>query len=895
MAAFPLIPFDYPLIRDTLVIDERVADFVKNFESAGAIYLLAREIRFAPPADPRKPLVLSPGTNELIIMADRFDGSGGFIDARGGPPDPLGAGAAGAAGAAGLPSRPGTPWRPKAGGRGLPGGPGTREGLPGGRVTLMCREAVNVRASVRGGVGAPGGRGGRGGPGCSGYVGIADDPDQVMAGTRGGYGGKGGPGARGGPGGTLTYVGIAEPSGMVLETGGGPGGPGGANGAAGSDGAYYVPPEDQPAPDENWPMTGDQGPDGSGPPLAYELVGPAEFVQRMRATLGVVANYWAPFRLVVGEYFYRHYHPGDGSDNGARAAAELERALEFQPDNAQALRLKQQLVGTLAIVPGTDVEVWQGGGLNVLGLPRDLDILPRFRDFQDAYTAFAALSLGLLGSSTGAALNEVLQTSLRSLADAQVTEATIAADNARRQQTIAEHEAEDAKTETTYRQGQLDKLTADIKAALAEMEQHEFSIGAFFGTVASVAGAVISIVAAIPSGGASLVALAPSLISLSKIVVDNAGPVTDALFSGGKPPLEEVSRAAKEVGKESQDIVKAGQAVANFVTVVQNIAAGSTPDNAKYVALVKEGAIAAHEVLLSRNRQAIAAQRAEAAQAATSGAEALVAAMKNAGNQISDQAQSMRRLALVAADIARAKMDVLLNFAFRAQRSVEIVTLRDETANVMFDAGMLHPDTARGYWEGWVDGATMLAELSSAWGKLQQPATITQHFLDFVSDPDRDHDVLARSFDEANVLAAFRATGTLSFAIEPGPRGRLEAKARNVAIALIGAAPGDDVISCEITHDGRYGQLVTPAGPPEVELLLARTSTRVASLIPLSSAPDIDGDFTLTNPEALAFWGRGIGGQWTITVPRDGMVNTAVDLSNVTAVQIWIGYQFLRT
>ena len=900
MEHFPRIAYDYPLVRDVIEINDIVAEFVANYEGDGPVFLLAREIRFA--RIPGKYRTLRPGPHELVIMADRYIGTGGFLDARGAPPDAALSGDPGAAGAAAKPPRPGTPWRAKPGENGHPGAAGKGSGNPGGTITLICREAIDVVASVQGGVGAAGGRGGRGGQGCDGFQGSAADPDQVFPGTRGGYGGIGGTGAPGGPGGNFFYVGLSEPAGSNVETGGGPGGPGGLNGQPGRDGMFYTPPDDlPPPPDDELPASGRQGPSGDGPGASFEIVAPDEFVQRMRNKLGIYANYWAPFRLAMGAWHYRRYHPGYDAENGVLAAAELERALEFQPDNAEALRLQRQLVGQLVTVPGSDVATWQGGGLNVLGLPRDLDMLPQFQYYQDAYTSFSALSLGLLVTATGGAWTSVLESQLHTLAAAQVREAEIASTNAKNQQAIAVNEEKNANDEITYRQQQLDKITADMNAAMAEMQQHQFNVGQFFGTVASVAGAVISVIGAIPSGGASLAALVPSIMALSKTVLANAGPIADTLFKEREPgtdpaktPIGIVSKAAQEVGKQTEQVVKAGQAVAKFVTVIQNINDGATSDNAKYLALVKEGATAAHDLLLARNEATIASQRSEATKVASAGAEALVQAMKDADQSIRQDAIALRQLVLVAVGIAAAKMDVLLDFAYRAQRSVEIVTLRDETRSVAFDAGSLHPDTARGYYEGWVDGPTLLSELQAAWGKLLLPSTISQHFGDFISDPNRDHDVLRLSIATPDALAALRASGSVAFTVDPGPRGRLEAKARNVAVALIGARSGSGVISCEVSHGSRYEQRVADSAEPDARLLLARTSTRIAGFVPLATLPDLDGDFSLTGPEALAYWGRGIGGDWTIAISAGEAGNQQIDLSGLTEIQVWIGYQYKR-
>jgi hypothetical protein len=52
-------------------------------------------------------------------------------------------------------------------------------------------------------------------------------------------------------------------------------------------------------------------------------------------------------------------------------------------------------------------------------------------------------------------------------------------------------------------------------------------------------------------------------------------------------------------------------------------------------------------------------------------------------------------------------------------------------------------------------------------------------------------------------------------------------------------------------------------------------------------------DPLVTDPPSLAFWGRGVGGDWELSIP-DHEFEAGLDLTGLSELQVWIGYQFLR-
>jgi hypothetical protein len=81
-------------------------------------------------------------------------------------------------------------------------------------------------------------------------------------------------------------------------------------------------------------------------------------------------------------------------------------------------------------------------------------------------------------------------------------------------------------------------------------------------------------------------------------------------------------------------------------------------------------------------------------------------------------------------------------------------------------------------------------------------------------------------------------------------------------------------------------------GSVEVMVLQSMASIRQAKLEQLAANEGLGADPLLTDPQSLAFWGRGIGGEWELTIPRHE-VESGLDLTGLTEVQVWITYQCL--
>jgi hypothetical protein len=898
---------NYPYIRDVLTIGPHVQNYYDAYVGAGPAFLIGREVRH----EPGFRLIIR--SIPLVIVADLYDGNGGVIDARGN--DSF---AVGARGLHGQFPNPATvfdrttgfdvPIAP--GGDGTDGGVGGAGGN-GGTVTVYCRRSVNAFITVAGGRGAQGGAGGNGSSGVHGinipaHTELVDQtpddpldfdfvqvevPELTIPGTLGGNGGAGGTGGPGGQGGVITFTSIVDDTTPSFSAHGGEGGPGGPGGMAGAPGAHASGPDTVAGPE------GQPGAEGAaGPPPNHVNVSEEQYVAGLRPLLDGFgpshANHWAPHRILVAEYFYRRHNPAipDQADLSRQAAVELARALELQPDNADALRLQAQLVGTPRVDETTGEVTWVGGGNNALGLPPDFDVVPRFADYIAPFTAFGDQVLTFLEVGAEALLVDKTLEALRGIVELQTADARMAALNITGDLHVAQTERQLAVDEANFTDQQLQQTTQEIRNALAEMENKPFSIGNVIGTMAEVAVAVVGVAVAVGTGGAALVALVPAVVALA----DQAQPVAKALFAGNSADTEKVEKAYEKVDKKASAVIGAGKNIVNFVSVVQRLTASTTPDNAKHVALVKRGTELAHQVLLANHKVVLADQRLDNVRAKLSRAEAVVRHGEALQAEIKHDVESVRRAGLLAISVAQSRADTLLDMAFRAQRSVEIYTLQPQQRNLHLDAGLLHPDRWREYQESEFDSPQLHFLLIQSWERLLQPIQMQSDYLSFFTPPP-DQDLLRLSFEgEDPQLAALRATGRFSFRVEATaiPEGRHDAKVQSVGVALVGATHPDQEVSCEIRHGGSYEQR-RAGGFIDVQLLKAHTSTRRAKLVPLSTDDVFTTDGPLDAPQSLAYWGRGIGGEWDVSVVREP-ANRGLDLSGLSRIQVWIGYQFRR-
>ncbi|CAJ0888858.1 hypothetical protein AMST5_03913 [freshwater sediment metagenome] len=846
-------PLRIPYIRDVVVIDQRFLDSLALLSGGETLFVLGRTIRLD--------VDLEVGAHPLVIVADEFDGNGHIVSARGA----------------------------------FPGG-------NGGSITLRCKRSVNAYVNVSGGSGAGGGAGADGIEGTpdtiiEGYWVTVPDPwpmettheewvpGEVIPGTPGSPPGMGGAGGAGGNGGHIVFTSLTDEFTPSLEAGGGAGGAGGPGGFLGDVQA-------------EWGADGRSGLAGS---IAYSIVSEQEFLAVVRNDIGIYANYWAPFRIAVGHYCYHQYNPTvtERADKLQRAAVEFRAALDFQPDNVDALRLQKQLMGFDDASSGTET-VWRDGGLNALGLPREMDLVPQFRDYIDAYNAIGSLVLQFLEMGETGLLAAAGYEAMQGFASTQLGEMVAARENSKGELGLQKSEQKFAGDEVTYARERLEKIQVEMQTAIATVVQDKPALGEqVFNTLFALGGAVASIAAAVPTGGASVVGLVPSLVALSNTLSDSAEPLVKSFLKNAKLTDEElkpVKEAYEKVGKNVESVTKGTKSIISFVKLVESLsaAAAAVPDRSKYVALVKQGAELAHDLMLAQNRAALAQQRVDLAAARLERAEACVRSVEQLKRDLDHKQHSVRQFATTAIAIAAAKASVLHTLAFRAQRSVEILTLQDHDQNVFLDAGMISPDDDWAYEEGVLDEVGLGRVLMASWGKMLSPASMQLAYLSYF-DARPSWDTLRLPFKDSADLDAMRTAHCLTFSVDVAmlPPSHFETKIKNVLVALVGAGDRSSEISCMVRHGGRYEQRLKKDGSTAVQYLLPQVINRRAKKVALER-PAENTTNTLDDATLMAFKGRGVGGEWEVAIEPHEIQSGSLDLSTLTEIQVWIDYYFIR-
>jgi hypothetical protein len=719
---------------------------------------------------------------------------------------------------------------------------------------------------------------------------VPGEPIEIP-GTLGGGGGFGGDGGAGGNAGSIRFTSIVDDTAPVLEAAGGAGGAGGPGGLTGQHGAFAEVPPDTPTAAAD----GTPGAFGAEGTITVATLSEEDYIAGLRPLLDAegpsYANHWAPYRKAVGQFFYRQFRKSQPL-MGQLAATEFDRCLELQADNVEAQQWRHQLLDfPRPVADGPGIE-WVPGGLNALGLRRDLDVLPQFEAFSRAFTSFSTIVLDFLFAGQNAILNEPELTAWQGFLARQRQQAVDAQKSMQEDRELAETEVRLASQELAAAQSRLDQTTRDIQAALAAMRQEETSIFGVIGTIAGIAGAVVAVAAAVPSAGASLVTLVPSMVALTGAVIDDLEPIGKAMLAGDLVNTEKVKSEYDKVDKQAAAVVKGAKAIADFVKIVQALDKVTPPDNSNHLALVRQGVQQTYDLLVARNNSTLAEQRRDVAGARVARTADAIAGIDALANSLVKTEEALRQTGLDAIAVAEARADALLTLAFYAQRSMEIYTLTDREDMVRLESGHLHPDQSRAYAEreaGELADIQLAQQLTDSWQGLLGMLDLQVAFSGFLAQP-HDRDERRLSFRGAE-LQALRTTRRFSFRIDPAslPPGESDAKVQGVRLSLIGATAPTSEVTCVIGRGSAY-ETRRPGGAIDVTVLQPRASHRDAKLGPLVADEGLAPDPLLTDPQSLAFWGRGMGGEWELSIPDD-QFDAGLDLTALTEVQVWINYQ----
>ncbi|KAF5324717.1 hypothetical protein D9611_004322 [Ephemerocybe angulata] len=786
--------------------------------------------------------------------------------------------------------------------QGLEGGQGV-DGLRGGEVKVVA-EVVSGRWQVDVG-GGDGGNGGSGGRGHD--IGVEDVwpiplgrtpyPFPPYIEKTGGKGGNGGKGGLGGHGGIVILASVTSPSDVVPGTllNGGSLGKGGGGGAPGQNGwpKYKVRspialavegaanPEIRQGPPGKGGDRGGDGADGSSGELKTTTLSYAEFWASLASE--PFAFEWAKYRHAVGEFYFRSYVPGaaDRDHYVGLAVDEFQAAIRLNAGQTESiLRLEH---------------IWND--INPLGLPRNFDVIPNFKEYITNLTNLGSLvatfsSIGnttLLKATDLQGFQEVFK-GQRAQCDVRIEDATANLE-------ISKQTEKDLGEALKELEGIMEEVKRQIEAANEEMKK-PLSIGGIGGSVKDIAVAVVAVIAAVPTGGASLIAIVPSVISLGKTIYDNAAPMVKVIVDD----MEDGTRQAvldkhNKVKKDASGILdKSERKVTNLQNIIAVIKRARTADNGTLMDLLLKGAELVYEHLLKQQELKRAQMKTRALEQNLVSERALRAFHEASIARTGLTEEIVREAGLKVIQAAFSKVDILLGFAFRAQRSVEIYLLKDQTQHVLYDIGRVHPDLEADYL---FDPSTHVTTLATSYQKsftrLLDPAEMWKTYQTYFERP-LLKDIRRLAFTDPVDLETFRSTFTLTFMFDAATlaQQRYRTKIQAVGISFVGATGEGNLVSCKLEHSGVYSERMSN-GTIHHTILQARREVIPATITPLhTNGLDLDSSPPLDGPRSSPLWAMGIGGLYTITIPKSEFEDHHPTFDGLKKIEVWFGYQFME-
>lgn len=750
----------------------------------------------------------------LVLLADRFDGSHGTIRVQA-PPD----------------------------------------GTAGPTVTVVCRQLAGINITSIGGVGLEGELGAVGKEGQPGKpASLPHKPGHP--GERGGKGGTGGRGRVGSGGGhiTLVYMEDAVPGGLnsaTLQVPGGPGGPGGPGSPEGRNGAQ--------GPQGNRGPTGLMGAAGI---VQVSLVEEAAYWQALLP----LADHWPSYRLRMGEYFFRAANPSGppASDFLNLARAEFNAVLQLDPTNTQAGLYRNQLLNNQ----------------NVLGLARDSDIIPDFAYYEQVLTQYGPLVLNLFDSASrlllgNLTLDQMRQTLTREIAHIDGLKLALDAERS-----AAERGMLVAKTE---RDMAVNRFSANEHRISARREELENKRLTWDGVLAFAGFTILIGLFSLGSGGTGMGLLASYLPDILKLTGDDNLPFLDA----DRDAVFEKARGLKEFSAFQKDPIGTPTPLfLSFAKMIKDVdeAAG----DAELKKLVKESIELTHAKLITQLRTEQAAFTLQAATLKLEQAQRDLELARAQLDGLTNNVAFLEQVALTLISSAQGYMDVLIKYAFFAARSLEIYTLTDISNEIHYDYGYISPDIEQDYQDRLLPLAQLIGAYQTSWGRFVGIINYRNSYDNYFISGNKVNDKVFVSITDPLVLAQFRQTQSLLLPIELAdlPPTRFEAKAIYVLLALTGATANVPAISCLVEHAGRFSS--KKRDDSVASLLLQPRLTVVQTA---KTGLTYTGVRIGTSPSDLSFWGRGVATAWLVSIEPDEMTRRAIDLSDLSTIEIEIGYE----
>ncbi|MFF8354118.1 hypothetical protein ACF063_11770 [Streptomyces chartreusis] len=686
-------------------------------------------------------------------------------------------------------------------------------------------------------------------------------------------GAPGGSGGAGGPGGVARVFWSSGASALVTAVGGA----GGAAGKGGKGGKGAPTAQGRPRPGAPDGSPGQPGPTGLAGTAVAEGLSPDKLWLKVREErsndLAVAAIHW----LRTAEFRYRQTRGVPTAVEADMILGLLDLVIAADPLRLEAAALKAQFVN----------------GDNLLGLPRNLDVVADFERFRARLESESSWIEGLFGdakalltATAGASLTESqLQVQLATL---DFTSPVLEA---------ARADAQDALTVATVEQKAADArwVTAlqEVRKRKVELEEPIDWGGIVVVGLFAVVGLIVS--AYVGEHAGKIIGSIPDLMTLGNVNFSGSDDETkvlkDAVVAGG-----ELSKIRSQGLKEAAGHQKDGQididawaggalpVLVSFAKLVQDIDEAAGDPELKQ--LVKDLALRLQESLAAKAKVASAQRQLQIAVLRAEGLERERAAYAQLHSQARSDVALMRETALSLLHVVRRYGDVFLDYQVRAARAVEIYARTDQSAALRLDRWHVHPDIELDFEQNLIDPVEFQSRLLATNTELAVVA-LTKVF-DAYDLSGFKGDVHYVTIDDPGWLAAFRQNLVLSVVVANGDLAgdRWEAKTTAAAVTLSGVTAETPTFPVVVTHGPRCTERLKDG--TEVTQYLQPRSTFVQVAVQEDTAAGAVA--TPVNTRPTDFWRRSIATEWSLSIEADVAKARHVDLTGLTRIQLALGY-----
>lgn len=776
-----------------------------------------------------------------------------------------------------------------------------KTGHQGRTLTIFCKKYTPGTGYLLSG--GTGGQGLPGGQGLKGANGTNTHPD----GYRGKQGQPGKPGMRGGRGGTLQVyyldaTGPQRPIDKSTATKGGGGGKGGNGGPGGEGGdpvnRYNNKGEKEgkkglPGPVGGVGPTGPEGLAGSctvtqvADERAFNL---SRFLQIHPATKG-----WALQRAKQGEYLLRG--AGGTNPNAVQNAwHELNEALLLDANSEEANRFKSMLLSNT----------------NVLGINRFVDILPDFKQYEQAYIDYYPMMESLFAVTDQMLVSQQDTVKWRSELNLAVNR-TKGLATALSLELAAESLAEKAAKEVEERA--ISKVNSNSEQLKQRKRELEMAGTDLLGPVITILGAAISVAAAIPTGGMSVVAGVAAFASFASVVlesdvVDMVGELTSK--DGKQPTIDKLKKESKGFLDATKNVKGVITSIISFEKAITDIDKTFMNDEV-YRKLLLESVELSHNALIAQLSLHEARFRVAALETRLRYAEEDVAGLSKILNAAESDSQRFGEAVLRLVRLVASPADRLNKYKFLAARALEIYTYKDLSGSMRFEWGSLPPDAEQNFVDMLETNTVDVSSINEFLMVWRETWFWDTDLLDFRNQYDKfsngnmegvsiSHDIHDVVIDNAHAIDAFRENPTLPIHIklEDLYANRYSAKAVSVQVAFVGANSPQNSVTTQVTHTGRYVEKDLNGTVHEFSLG-PQVGFAQAIFAPLIDEKGVNRGGNPASGEGN-FKNRGLAGHWKVSIEpdvfdrRDAAGNRLLDLSGLTRIEVSFLYRvFAKT